>query len=314
MATKRQYINPSFSAPFLKINHRYAVLYHQRIRQDEEARNYIQENRDLEKFVEAYSGEMSKGAVKRLREACELMIAVTGIKWYNHPKTGKRLKFRIGLLTTTLSAKQGLVTAREIKKELLAPYLRKLKKYGLKNYIWKMEKQKNGNVHFHIFVDCFIDRTDARNIWNRLQAKFSYINDFEKKHGHRDPNSTDIKAVISETGLTQYMLKYMLKNSDKKKEKTAEELEEQRKMGKIWDCSTALKLPNDTSDFAEDKELEEMQNLVDDGYLTLLIKDYAVVFLYTDESVWKILPEKPRNRYLDYLSKVKNYVPSDKPS
>lgn len=313
MNRKRQHINPSISAPFLKVNHRYAVVYHQRLRQEEEARNYFQENRDLEKFIEAYSGEMSKGAVKRLREACELMIAVTGVKWYNHPKTNKRLKFRIGMLTTTLSAKQGLVTAREIKKELLAPYLRKLRKYGLKNYIWKMEKQKNGNVHFHIFVDCYIDHTDARNIWNRLQAKFSYIDDFEKLHEHRNPNSTDIKAVISETGLTQYMLKYMLKSSDKNKKTTAEELAEQRKQGKIWDCSIALKLPNDTADFAEDKELEDLQGLVEDGYLTLLVKDYAVVFLYTDESVWKILPEKPRNRYLDYLSRVKDYIPPNKP-
>lgn len=250
--------------------------------------------------------------MRRLREACELMIAVTGVKWYDHPKTGKRLKFRIGMLTLTLSGMQKEVTSREIKKNLLSPYLRKLRKYGLKNYIWKQEKQRNGNTHFHIFVDCYIDHTDARNIWNRMQAKYHFINDFEKNNKHRNPNSTDIKAVISEKGLTQYMLKYMLKDSSKDPKDTAEKKESQRLEGKVWDCSNALKIPNDTADFAEPAELKRIEELGEEGYLNILVKDYAVVFLFSDDQVYKILPLSLKNRYLSYLQKVRDY--SEPPS
>ncbi|MGV4586845.1 rolling circle replication-associated protein, partial [Ornithobacterium rhinotracheale] len=46
-------------------------------------------------------------------------------------------------------------------RKILAKYLDHLKKvYGLKNYLWKAETQKNGNIHFHVLIDTQIPRED----------------------------------------------------------------------------------------------------------------------------------------------------------
>lgn len=292
-------------ARLLKIDHKYIVLYNIYI-SSEEFRGKVYNNlfKDGEK-VKAYVGEMSKGSVKRMRQACELMYSISTEKIYIHPTKGKKLKFRIGFITLTLSSAQGEVSDREIKKELLEPFIRKLKKFGLINYIWKAERQKNGNLHFHMFVDCFVHLNDVRNIWNKLQAKLGYIRNFASKYGHHDPNSTDVHPVRNQDALNGYMFKYMLKPVKK-----VDQLEIGRDMkdhntGKVWDCSTPLKEKNDTADFAENDELEEIEKLVATGQLRVIEKDHAAIFFYQENETYRILPERLKNRYVDFLDRVR---------
>jgi hypothetical protein len=256
--------------------------------------------------VSTYKGEVSKGSVSRLQNACELMIAITPRKYYKHPVSGKNLSFRIGLLTCTLSSNQGRFTDREIKKQLLEPYLRKLRKYGLRNYVWKAERQKNGNVHFHIFIDVFIDRYDARNIWNRLQSKLGFIREFELKHGHADPNSTDLKAIHTDNSMIKYMLKYMIKPVDKGEQLEIGRDTENVSTGKVWDCSKALKEKNNTADFVSQTEFEQIENAIHEGNLKEIKKDYARIFIFNNPKPWKYIPESIYSRYKDYLNLVKS--------
>ena len=291
--------------PTIKHSHRYLVVYNTRLVDGELTRGrYENLIIDGEK-VQAYSGEMSAGSRKRLQDACELMIAITQKKWYNHPLTGKRLSFRIALITTTLSAPQGGISDREIKKGLLEPLLRKLRKYGLRNYIWKAERQRNGNIHFHIFVDAFIDKTDLRNIWNRLQAKYHFIQAFRTKHGHSDPNSTDIKAVVTEDGLIKYMLKYMIKPVDKAEQKEIGRPDDKKDTGKVWDCSKALKLKNPTAEFCESGEYELIDQGVNLGELKEVRTDYCWIYIFSGDNWRDYIPASISSRYIQWLADAK---------
>lgn len=291
--------------PTIKRNHRYLVVYNTRL-VDGELTKGRYENLIIEgEKVQAYTGEMSAGSRKRLQDACELMIAITPKKWYNHPSTGKRLSFRIGLITTTLSAPQGGISDREIKKGLLEPLLRKLRKYGLRNYIWKAERQRNGNIHFHIFVDTFVDKTDLRNIWNRLQAKYHFIQAFRKKHGHSDPNSTDIKAVVSDDGLVKYMLKYMVKPVEKAEQKEIGRPDESKDTGKVWDCSKALKMKNPTAEFCESGEYELIDQGVILGELKEIKTDYCWIYIFSGDNWKDYVPPSAELRYANWISLVR---------
>jgi uncharacterized phage-like protein YoqJ len=295
--------------PTLKISPAYVVQYFTRVSEDETRRNNYTNFFNEEEQIKPYSGEMSAGSRKRLKEACELMIEITDEKSYYDRNKKRTIVFKLALLTTTLSAPQERITDREIKEHLLAPYLRKLKKYGLTNYIWKAERQRNGNLHFHIFIDCFIDHTDARNIWNRIQSKFHFIRNFQSKFGHSNPNSTDIKPIENGNKAVAYMLKYMVKSVDKNNQLEVGRPAEKSDTGKTWDCTTNLKERNDTADFATNEEFENLENNWHGGNLKKLEKDYATIYFYINPDKSKYLPESLMDRYRKFIAKVK-----DKPS
>ena len=257
--------------------------------------------------VKAYSGEITSHSVKRLKQACELLFVLARKKSFNSRKTGKRIFFRIALHTLTLSAPQGEWTDKQIKEQLLKPYLRHFKSKGLVNYIWKAERQMNGNIHFHILTDAFIDKTEVRNYWNKVQAKFGLITKFEQKHGHRDPNSTDVKVVRNDQGMTNYMLKYMLKEVEKEgRKEEGQEIEEGRK-GKIWDCSVNLKIKNDTANMAEDWEFELIEKKVDEGHLEKIETDFCTIYRAKGKDIWDIAPSTLASRIINYLRKVRAF-------
>lgn len=91
-------------------------------------------------------------------------------------KTKRSLK----MVTLTLCARQKH-TDTEVRSGMLNQFLTELRQqHHLKNYIWKAEKQNNGNIHFHIIIDVFIHYRTIRDIWNRIQSNYGYIADFRK--------------------------------------------------------------------------------------------------------------------------------------
>ena len=103
-------------------------------------------------------------------------------------------------------------------------------KYGLKNYVWKVEAQKNGNIHAHFTTDTFIHYRDLLKTWNKILEKEGLIDEFEKEHKHRNPNSVDVKSVKSVKSIASYMAKYMCKNDESKR----------IIKGRLWGCNYLL--------------------------------------------------------------------------
>ena len=96
--------------------------------------------------------------------------------------SGKVLpNFKVCFLTLTLPSEQVHSTA-EIYKYCLEPFLEVLRKrLKLQNYVWRLEHQSNGNVHYHIATDTYIDYFFAQKHWNAIIEKLGYVSRFASK-------------------------------------------------------------------------------------------------------------------------------------
>jgi len=117
--------------------------------------------------------ELSTHARKRLSNAIKYILFISSTKQIKgkmfmkkelnteiEKTTGKQYtngaKYKLTFITLTLPSKQAH-TDEEIKKVPFANFLQTLRrKYNMKYYIWKAEKQNNGNIHFHIITNSFI--------------------------------------------------------------------------------------------------------------------------------------------------------------
>lgn len=125
-----------------------------------------------------HEGNLSQQGKKNLIESIErfyfFLQRANETKRAQKIKTKRTLKF----VTLTLASAQ-IHSDNEIRKILLNQFLTEMReKFGLKNYIWKAEKQQNGNIHFHVIIDIFISHLEIRQIWNRIQNKLGYVDRF----------------------------------------------------------------------------------------------------------------------------------------
>lgn len=159
----------------------------------------------------------------------------------------KTINFRLGFLTLTLPSKQ-IHSDREIKSKCLHQFMVEIRKNhpGLQ-YVWRGERQQNGNLHIHVVWNVYIYYTEIRDIWNRIISKLGYIENYRAnlkafhangfkvrfdlldhwplkqqqlayQEGVRtdwySPNSVDIKSVKHVQDLSSYLSKYLTKQTD----------------------------------------------------------------------------------------------------
>lgn len=185
------------------------------------------------KEVAGYTGVLTTYSKKKLKRAIGLIVASAKEKEAPNFKTGKMFKFKLNFITFTLPAIDKGIEDKTIKKCLDNWIKRAKRKHKLNSYVWRAERQANGNIHFHMITDVWIHYEKIRNDWNAVLRETGLIEKFRAKHGHENPNSTDVHAIWKVKNLVQYFVKYM--------SKTHKEGEQPIK-GKIWDCSKNLKI------------------------------------------------------------------------
>lgn len=205
---------------------------------------------------------LSMATRNKMSKAVRYLNFVTDTKKVDIPHTSKVINFKIAFVTFTLSSSQ-IHTDNEIKSKLLNQLFIELKnKYKVQHYVWRCEKQSNGNVHFHVLVDQFLPHDKIRELWNRLQNKLGYVDRysermkamsyseykelFNKRIKYDDkmiraawikgklsqwmqPNSTDIHSLQYINNIDAYLIKYMQKDEQNK------DIE-----GRLWGCSHSL--------------------------------------------------------------------------
>lgn len=175
----------------------------------------------------SYNGFISRRTTTRIERMVENMV--TAIEQFKISNRRNKLawKIRPTFVTLTLSYKQ-FHKDNVIKRQLFSRFIDRLKKdKGVQFYIWRAEPQENGNIHFHILCDRFIEWEWIRNVWNGLQSRLEYIDAFEQKNGHRNPNSTDVHELKKINHVARYICKYMTKDKPLRKID-----------GRIWGCSS----------------------------------------------------------------------------
>jgi hypothetical protein len=174
-----------------------------------EVQTYIENFANKEK-----NGYMSQDTRRNLKNKLDCYFLTLRLQ---EEKELKNLKIQPTFSTLTLSSKQ-THNDKDIKKYCLDRFIVSLKrKSELKVHLWTAETQKNGNIHFHFINDTKIDHKLYRNLWNEAQENLGYISEFEKKHAHRNPNSTDIERIEIMNNVNDYITKYISKNENVRK-------------------------------------------------------------------------------------------------
>jgi hypothetical protein len=167
------------------------------------------------------------------------------------------------------------------------------RKWGLTNYIWRAEKQKNGNIHFHILSDKFIPYTELRESWNRIVEKLGYVTRFRDKNGMKKPNSTDIHSLNKVKNISNYILKYMVKNENSICND-----------GRIWATSTTLSNIKGGQDEISAEYEVELKRLEEMKRTKKISKDYITMYFFDSNILTPELFPRLYNLLHEYLKKI----------
>lgn len=291
---------------------------------------------DLHTGQPQYHGYMTPGAVKRAKRAIMLLLAIAEPKKAMNFKLNRQFTFKVNFITLTLPTPQGDITDKQIKSQVLDVWLKAAKRrFGLRSYMWRAERQKNGNLHFHIITDTYIPYDQLRDTWNQRLNRLQFIDKFEKKHGHRHPNSTDVHSINNVKNLAAYFIKYFSKT-----ETTAETcrpvcpwtkaafppkprkrgprfqyiptLAETRIDGKVWDCSRNLKHKGNCELFFETDALDMWNRAAADPEVSTRELDFCSIVFLDPAQFDKYVIGDARKQYNEWLNTIRN-IPDEVP-
>lgn len=275
--------------------------------------------RQLETYKENFkqnkhNDKISKIATKKISLALDYIIYVAKPKTIPQGYKGAGNKYKLAFVTLSLSSKQ-IHSDKEIITNCLQPLLNYFRKhYKLENYVWRAEKQKNGNIHFHIVLDKWIPYQDLRFRWNLYQQNLGYVSRYSEnqKKFHKDgfrarpsmfktwsenkqkqaydkgfkenwnnPNSVDIHSTKRIKNLKKYLCKYLTKQPNEKIRE--DEINNTTVSGllsidsRLWACSEQLSnLKGARSDIDSDT-FREIENIRSTKNVKTIISNYFTV-------------------------------------
>jgi hypothetical protein len=244
------------------------------------------------------AGELSPAIQRKIYQSILLLKLLAVPSRHYNPGTGKYYRHYLSWMTLTLSADQGNRTDAEIKKHCLDPFLKAARRrWGMAHWVMRAERQKNGNLHFHFITTAWIPHQELRAVWNRSQDKLGFVQAFHKKHGHSDPNSTDIKSIQKLKQLQAYMTKYMVKLGPKNV----------KIGGRVWSCSESISSGwkctwncwNEDYDRYHEVSREMKDKLVD--------VDYAQFYRLSDKDLITRLPKEYLERFNHAIENMRHY-------
>jgi hypothetical protein len=160
-----------------------------------------------------YTGTLSARAQKTIDKRLHAWVYTLLSARANRKAKSSARKYIPIFVTLTLPAKQ-VHDDRVIKKKVLELFIKRLQyNCGVTHYFWRAEVQQNGNIHFHMVFDRFIDKHRLSQYWNDALEPLGYIDAFENKHGHRNPPAVNVRKLYSNSANIWYMLKYCGKDS-----------------------------------------------------------------------------------------------------
>ena len=178
-----------------------------------------------------YNGKMSRATRSKLKKILLNWMQALQFHLDENNRNRKKCKYFPVFVTLTLSDKQRH-SDNWIKRKYLNNFISDIKRnHGIENYYWKAEAQKNGNIHFHLIVDRYIQKEILQQKWNRIQSE--YVDSYTKRTGKINPPSTQIEGIRNYKRISMYATKYGLKE--------AEDYAPRKIEGRIWGCSDQLR-------------------------------------------------------------------------
>lgn len=266
------------------------------------------------------NGKVSAIAKRKILKAIKYMLFMASEKTIHNNYSGRHFNFKLAFVTLTLPSKQ-IHSDNEIKSKILNQFLIEIKKsYNVKNYIWRAEKQKNGNLHFHLLVDRFIPYQELRDRWNRVVEKLGYVSRYRQEqinwhsNGFRlrssliktwsakkqfdaytrnskihwnSPNSTDIHSIRKINNVKEYFAKYLTKNEVLELTKLNENIDLMVQKGRIWGCNQELSKIKGAQAVVDSKIESEIEDLLKSNDVKIISDTYFQVIFFDMEYLVK---------------------------
>ena len=320
-SNKYQFI-PTFSLVPNKITTFNTVFrfndYYQEYRNVTKKKKYIFENKDgvnvkIELKRKSHNLKISDNAYRTMQKKINwlyyLSIPSKQIT-YN-----KKLiyNFKINFITLTLPSKQQSCT-RDINERFLNQFLTEIRtRFQVTNYVWRLEYQKNGNVHYHIVTDVYIDYFALQSIWNRIIEKDGYVTEYSNKmkslslseyhniYGIKNklsfsesskryakgcaekwsrPPTVDTKSVVSGQAVAGYLSKYFSKSDDNNTIMNEFDNDDNTKNMRLWYCSRSLSKLNTISEYIEAYDYDIFKIVSKAKDLKKFVCKYATIFYF----------------------------------
>jgi hypothetical protein len=292
---------------------------------------------------EKLTGVMSEKASKRLKNAINWLVASAKNKTVYSRSAKKHFNFKLNFVTLTLPTTDHDISDHFFKSKLLHNFINVCRNsHGLRNYVWKVETQANGNIHAHFTTDTFIHHSDLRRVWNKILKSNGILEKYTNKHlnmtedeyinsnnpknqkhietlrkrfikgtseGWTNPNTTDVHSVFKVDDLASYLCKYMTKNDT-----------ERRKIkGRLWGCSYNLsennKLVIEIKDSQDSKYVEHLLNpeinyKVIEGISALTRLPYRIgeIFLYKMSDWGRIIGGALLDKYNEHRFNIRHNI------
>lgn len=286
--------------------------------------------------------EISENSQRNLRNKVEWLFQYSktrNVKTY----TNKIIKaYKVGFITLTLPSKQRHTTAYIIT-TMLDEFLQQLRKrVKMINYVWRLEFQANGNAHFHIVTDSYVDYYLCLKIWNKILKVHGYIepysnkmktlsySDYLKKYGKnhkgeainpavvfkryqkgvvekwQNPNTVDCKNVSRGGSISYYLSKYFSKK-EKSAKKNVLDNEENSFALRLCFWSRSLSRCKSESMPTEYYDVNLFELLSKDESVHIVHYDYCSVIYYEFEKLSGFVKEALK-RLFEFYKKEAEYV------
>lgn len=288
--------------------------------------------------------EISANSQKNLRSKVEWLFQYAkkrNVKSY----TGKIIKgYKCGFITLTLPSKQVHNTAYIIT-QMLDEFLQQLRKrVKMQNYVWRLEFQSNGNAHFHIVTDSYVDYYLAKKIWNKILSVHGYIQAYSEKMSKltynqycarygknnkgekinqsvlfkryndgkavnwQNPNSVDCKNISAGGSISYYISKYFSKK-EKSAKKNVLDNEENSFALRLCFWSRSLSRCKSESMPTDYYDVNIVELMKKDESVHICYYDYCTVFYYEFEKLGAFLQEFLK-RYFLATREDASYIPA----
>jgi hypothetical protein len=269
---------------------------------------------DLDTFEEIkfkklfHNFKISVSAQKKIQEKINWLYLLAKSR-YTKTYSGKEIfNFKINFLTLTLPSAQVHPTS-QITTECFNQFLTEIRqRTKMENYVWRLEFQGNGNLHYHIVTDTYIDYFLAQKIWNRIINKLGYVDaytakfaplslqeyidnvkysdnvDFKKlslryakgkETGWTSPPSVDVKVCTSNKAIAYYISKYFGKDKKDSCKCNALDNEDNSFSLRLWFCSRSLSALSSIVDYQEASAIDWFSFLKPYEKVKHLVLDYA---------------------------------------
>lgn len=242
-----------------------------------------------------YTGFVSPGARKRMTKAIDFLVQVVNRKGaqqvYNR-FTGKTQKFKVNFITLTMPP-DILMDGKNGHKKLLEPFLRWHRQHnGCKSYLWKAELQTNGQLHYHVISDAWADCEELQNKWNDLLKRNGLLDGYFFRYGNWDAPSTDVGHCKKMNNVAGYLKKEIAKNFQNG----------DTVRGKVWDCSTNLKV---AKFFTVNENLNQswVKRQVEKKAMRVIGTDHCWIYEMIAPA-FSVLNESQLREYNEYMDKI----------